>query len=51
MQSIYVQLGKITVHNVGPKPFAVAQRALSTRHKTAVQTADTACLQIGGLCW
>ena len=36
---------------VGPKSFAVAQHALSTCHKTAVQTADTACLKIGGLCW
>ena len=36
---------------VGPKPFAVAQCALSTCCKSAVQTADTACLQIGGLCW
>ena len=30
---------------VAPKPFAVAQCALSTRHKTAVQTADIARLQ------
>ena len=36
---------------VGPKPFALAQHALSTCRKTAVQTADTACLQIGSLCW
>ena len=36
---------------VGIKPFAVAQCVLSKHHKTAVQTADTACLHIGGLCW
>ena len=37
--------------SVGPKPFAVAQRTLSTCRNTIVQTADIACLQIGGLCW
>ena len=36
---------------VGPKPFAAAQCALSTLHKTAVQTADTASLQIESLYW
>ena len=36
---------------VRPKPFAVAQHVLSTHCNTAVKTADTACLQIGGLCW
>ena len=34
---------------VRPKPFAAAQCVLTTCHKTAVQTAATACLQIGGL--
>ena len=29
----------------------MAQCVLSTHRKTAVQTAETACLQIGGLCW
>ena len=36
---------------VGPKPFPVAQCVLSTHHKTALQTEDTACLQIGDLFW
>ena len=36
---------------VGPKPVATAQHALRTCCKTAVQTADTACLQMGGLYW
>ena len=36
---------------IGPKPFEVAQHGLSTCRKTEIQTADTACLQIGGLCW
>ena len=36
---------------VGPKPFAAAQRALSTHRKTAVQKTDTAYLQKGGFCW
>ena len=36
---------------VGPKSFAAAQRVLNTCCKTAVKTADTAYLQIGGLCW
>ena len=39
------------VISVGPKPIAVAQCVLNTCHKTAVQTADTACPQMGGLCW
>ena len=34
-----------------PKPFAEEQCVLSTHHKTAVQIADTACLQVGGLFW
>ena len=36
---------------VGPKPFAAAQCELSTHRKIVAQTADTACLQIGGLFW
>ena len=41
----------IPMHCVGPKPFAAAQHAVNTCRKTAVQTADKACLQIGSLCW
>ena len=36
---------------MGPKPFLAIQHMLSTCCKTAVQTADTAWLQIVGLCW
>ena len=36
---------------VGPKPFAARQHVLSTHCKAAIQTANIACLQIGGLCW
>ena len=36
---------------VGPNPFAAEQHELSTHCKTAVQTENTTCLQIGGLCW
>ena len=36
---------------VGSKPFTVAQCALSTYHKTAVQTTAIVCLQLGVLCW
>ena len=54
----YFQITGLTDENkqaqfasVGRKPFVAAQYVLSTYRKTAVQIENTACLQIGGLCW